>query len=374
VVAERVAESVRRLLDVPSAVLMLQELESDDLVAIATSGGSALWDRADLTLEAGMGALGLAVRTRQPVVTDDLLGDPRITLPPEYRSRLEATSIGSSLAVPMIVKGEVIGGLSLDDRRGRWFDPEDVLLAQTFADEAALALEHARLFNDLQTSAAGLEALSRRMVDGLEQQRQHLARELHDEVGQLLTGITLSLDTAARSATAPTAEGLMQARELVNETIACVREMALDLRPPMLDDLGLVAALVWHFERFARQTGLTVDFKQRGLDKVRASPQVESAVYRIAQEALTNVARHSGARAASVRLSIAARFVRLDVEDQGVGFDAARALSDPYAIGLTGMRERARLLGGELRIDSVPGAGTTVSASLPVVTPRGPGP
>ena len=216
--------------------------------------------------------------------------------------------------------------------------------------EAEAALEQ------LRQSHEGLASLSRRLVELQEAERRALARELHDEVGQILASLKLHLEGAK----IPVPQ---EVQSLLGRLSSRVRDLSMDLRPPMLDELGLLPTLLWHFERYRAQTGVRVDFQHSG-PVGRLDSQVETAAFRIVQEALTNVARHAGVQEASVRLEAHPDRIELRVVDRGLGFRpesaGARASS-----GLAGMRERARLVGGRFRIDSVPGAGTRLTAELP---------
>jgi len=156
-----------------------------------------------------------------------------------------------------------------------------------------------------------------------------------------------------------------EARELVNNLIERVHDLSLDLRPAMLDDLGLPSALLWLFERYTAQTGVQVKSEIMRLDQ-RLPPEVETTTYRIVQEALTNVARHARVSEVRVRLLAEETVLRIQVQDEGVGFDVASALASGARAGLAGMRERVLLLDGWLNVDSAPGAGTQVSAGLPL--------
>jgi PAS domain S-box-containing protein len=216
----------------------------------------------------------------------------------------------------------------------------------------------------LHDYAGHLQDLSRRLLDVQEQERRHFARELHDEVGQAITGLNLALEAVARLPTERLRDGLANAQALAKETTAQVRELSLRLRPSMLDDLGLRPALLWHFNRYSTQTGVKVDFQLTGLDS-RLPAEVETAAYRILQEALTNVARHAGVGAVVVQVRHEDGKLFLAVEDKGVGFRTATVRGTS---GLSGMGERVRLLGGQLTIDSQPGAGTRLIAMLPCGT------
>ena len=209
-----------------------------------------------------------------------------------------------------------------------------------------------------------LQTLSRRLVEVQEAERRHVARELHDEIGQVLTGLKLSLELIPKVPENAVKANLEESKNLVNELMGKVREMSLDLRPAMLDDLGLLPTLLWYFERFTARTQVEVGFEHTGLDR-RFLPEVETTAYRIVQEALTNVARHAGADGVSVRLWSNDEVLGLSIEDHGAGFDAADESILNKSNGLAGMRERATLLGGRLTLESAPGLGTNLFAELP---------
>jgi signal transduction histidine kinase len=216
--------------------------------------------------------------------------------------------------------------------------------------------EAERALEQLRDSHERLEALSRRLVELQETERKALARELHDEVGQILAALKLQLEASG----AGPPEGV---RSLLRQLSSRVRSLSMDLRPPMLDEIGLVPTLVWHFERYRAQTGVLVDFRQSG-PVARLPPVVETAAFRIVQEALTNVARHARVRQARVSLDPRPDRVVLRVEDAGVGFPPDAAWAGASS-GLKGMRDRARLAGGRLEVLSAPGSGTRVVAELP---------
>lgn len=228
----------------------------------------------------------------------------------------------------------------------------------TFTDITA----RQRAQDELRESSQRLQALSRRLLEVQEQERRHLAAELHDEVGQLLTGLNFQLDLATRGE--KTAEALAAAKQIVHDLTARVRDLSHRLRPSVLDDLGLAHALDWLADRFRRQSGLYVNLDHCGLEGPLSSA-VETAAFRIVQEALTNVARHAGVATADVVVACDAGAVEIRVTDAGRGFDP-RAV-DPHATGgLSGMRERAEWLGGALQFDSAQGAGVRVVAHLPL--------
>lgn len=210
-----------------------------------------------------------------------------------------------------------------------------------------------------------LRSLSRRLVEVQELERRGIARELHDHIGQELTGLKLSLESVSRLPPPQVQARLSEALAAINELVSRVQDLSLEFRPAMLDDLGLVPALLWHFERLNSQTGVRVAFRHRGIQR-RFAPEIETAVYRIVQEGLTNVARHAGVVEASVRLVLQKGVLGVYIEDEGIGFDTDAAFARGTSSGLTGMQERATLLGGQFEIISAPGAGTLLVAKFPV--------
>lgn len=223
--------------------------------------------------------------------------------------------------------------------------------------------ERARLFEEVREGRERLEALSRRLVETQEAERRAIARELHDEIGQLLTGLKLLVESAGRTGSAWRASPA-EITSVVNELMTRVRDLSMNLRPPMLDELGLVPALLWHFGRYTAQTRVHVAFQQR-IARHRLPPDVQMAAFRIVQEALTNAARHAGVEELTVEVRATRLRLSVRVEDAGRGFDprAARAVESS---GLAGMRERARQLGGDLVVTAARGKGTRVAATLPL--------
>jgi signal transduction histidine kinase len=218
---------------------------------------------------------------------------------------------------------------------------------------------------ELRKSREQLRALAAYLESVREEERGRIARELHDEIGQALTAIKLALERATSGQSATAAVNLAPALALANELIGRVRDLSLELRPAMLDDLGLRAALRWHFEHYTSRFKIDVSFKDSGLDGRRFAPEIETAAYRIVQEALTNIARHAGTDKAEVNVHADEKILRITVKDGGKGFDSESA-SAYFTAGLYGMRERAMSLGGRLTLDSSPGSGTLLTAELPL--------
>ncbi len=265
------------------------------------------------------------------------------------------------LFTPLAANGEPIGVMTI---WGAALHEADIPALSIFAAQAGAAIQNARLFEALRHSHKQLAALSHRLVEVQETERRAIARELHDEIGQALTGIRLLLDLAAQSPVSA-APNLTDAQRLVNELIGQVQDLSLNLRPAMLDDLGLLPTLLWHFERYTAQTGIRVCFDHAGLNQ-RFDPLVETAIYRITQEAITNVARHAGVAEVNVRVWGNLDCLRAQITDRGSGFEPQAILEREHSTGLSGMRERVMLLGGRWVVKSAPGVGTEVIAEIPI--------
>jgi PAS domain S-box len=214
--------------------------------------------------------------------------------------------------------------------------------------------------NALKEYAERQSELSRKLLNIQEAERRQIALELHDEIGQSLTGLKLTLEFEARQSTR--SQYLLQAQSIVNDLMSKVRKLSLDLRPATLDHLGLLPSFLWLFRNYKMQTGIEIDFNHQGINARRFAPELETSVYRVVQEALTNVARHSGATSAKVRLWADEKHLSASIEDNGQGFDVERVLKMTNSTGVTGMRERVELLGGHFHIESVKDKGTKVTA------------
>jgi signal transduction histidine kinase len=307
------------------------------------------------------------LETMAPVVVHNVQTDPRTQSVGFFLRNGSVSFFG----LPLIAGGDALGILCLYTRDEHQFTKEEMAFFNTLAGQTVIALQNARLFEEVHNGHAQLRDLSRQLLDVQESDRRHMARELHDEIGQILTGLQLTLEMAGRLPLQETSIRLDKAQSLVRDLITRVRGLSLDLRPLMLDDLGLLPTLLWHIERYTSNTGVAVKFDHSGLEGKRFAPQLETSAYRIVQEALTNIARHTEVKQAMVHASCITDTLILEVQDEGAGFDVETAVRTGKANGLTGMRERTMLLGGKLTIDSTPGAGTCVIAELPLGDLRG---
>lgn len=226
--------------------------------------------------------------------------------------------------------------------------------------------ELARLNAVVLEKEAARTRLLEKIIAAQEEERRRIARELHDDTSQSLTSLKLGLRLLERpQERAELLQRLATMREVVDQTLEALHDLALDLRPSVLDDLGLVAALERYGRECQHRYHLPVTVQTRGFEGRRLPPALETALYRIAQEALTNVARHADARGAEVVLDYHQAEVRMVVEDDGAGFDPG-LLGDGRRLGLYGMRERAELLGGVVSIEAAPGRGTSILVRVPV--------
>ncbi|MGB2611182.1 MAG: sensor histidine kinase, partial [Isosphaeraceae bacterium] len=227
--------------------------------------------------------------------------------------------------------------------------------------------ERMRAEEALRQYTERLQVLSRRVVEVQEEERRHLARELHDEIGQALTAIGINLEVIGRPCSPEDRPRIEDCLGIVHQATDQVHCLALDLRPSILDDLGLAAALRWLVDRQAQRAGFVGHFIDQ-LPGNAMHPDLATACFRVVQEALTNVVRHARARQVWVELQQGDAEVRLIIRDDGVGFDpgiARQRSARGASLGLLGIQERVELLGGQLAIESEPGHGTTVRVWLP---------
>ena len=372
-----VTVEITRELDL-AKVLHLITRHAEDLLG-SRSGTVWLWDEAEqvlvpqtwpshgewirnLRVRLGEGLAGIVAQRREGLIVNEYLHWPH-ALP----FIVERGTITAALAEPLLYHDRLLGVLALDNEgTDRTFTGEDGELLALFASHAAIAIQNAQLFDQVRAARERMENLSRRLVEVQEEERRHIARELHDEIGQSLTGLKLLLGMEASVPADNRGQSHDEVQALVGDLLARVRELSLDLRPAMLDDLGLLSTLMWHLERYTARTDVQVVFKHTSIEGRRFAPAVETAVYRVVQEALTNVARHAGVREVTVRLWANDECLGAQVEDRGKGFQPEAAIAGYTTGGLSGMRERAELSGGRLTVESTPGIGTLVAAEFPL--------
>jgi signal transduction histidine kinase len=341
-----------RLRELISARLVAIALPAGDALRIAAADGEGAADLEAITSLEHDSKTGRVLERGRSERIDSLLEDPEVNQ--DIARRLGAST---GLYVPLLARERPIGVLVAHDKMGPdpRFSSADLRLAEQFANRAAIAVDLSR--------RVARDAL-RRVVSGQELERRRLARELHDETGQALTSILLGL-RAVEEAAGPDdmRTAASNLRELVVGTLQDVRRLAVQLRPKALDDFGLVAAVERLVQTFSEATAIRVDFEaQLGVGRLPA--EVETTLYRIVQEALTNIVKHAGASRVSILLVRRSGTATVVIEDDGQGFDQAELREE--GMGIIGMRERVELHEGRLTVESTPGSGATLAAEVPL--------
>jgi two-component system, NarL family, sensor histidine kinase DevS len=340
-----VVERLRDLLDARIVAIALPVPDGLRVEAIAGDEAGELLHQVFPRMSKGGAVLARGRSER----VDAVLDDPEVVQ--DVARRFGAVT---GLYVPLVTREGPIGIVFAHDRLGRdpRFTNADLRIAEHFSERAAVAVDLSRR---IQRDSL------RRVIEGQEIERRRLARELHDETGQALTSVLLGLKAVERADDVPTA--LAELRELVVATLQDVRRLAVELRPKALDDFGLGVALERLVETFKEATGIAVEFESR-LGEQRLPSEVETTLYRIVQESLTNVAKHAGAQRVSILLVRRPGVVSVLVEDDGHGFTEEDERTG--GIGLSGMRERLALLDGRLTVESGRGTGTSLIAEVPL--------
>jgi len=356
-VLQKLADAARSLVAARYAAIGIPDGDGG-FATFITSGMSDAQYEALGELPRTHGMLGAMLRTAEPYRALNIQDDPRFEGWPAAHP-----SMRTFLGVPIVARGEVIGAFYLTEKKGDKgleFVHEDEELIRTLAAHAAIAIENARL-HERSRELSTIE------------ERKRLARELHDSVTQTLFSIGLTAEAAAELIEADPArarEQLGHLQELTRTAMLEMRSLIFELRPAELETEGLAAALRKHVDVLRRLHAQEIEVEVDG--ERRLPPDVEKGLLRIAQEALGNALRHSGAQHVSLRLAARDSLVALRVVDDGRGFDPEEAVARSRRLGLTSMRERAEALGGTLAIDSAPGEGTTIDVEVKLgrVNPR----
>jgi signal transduction histidine kinase len=344
-----VAARLRELVRARIVLIGLVERAGTIRIAAAEGGHGPIVVGAELANDRSK--MGAVMERGRSELVDVLSADPEVE-----RETAERAGIRTGLYVPLVVDGVSLGVIAAHDREGDdpRFDADDLRVGETLARRAAIAVDLARRVSS--------DAV-RRVIEAQEQERARLARELHDETGQALASILLGLRSLEQAVEGEGAHARIAAvRDLVVSTLHDVRRLAVELRPSALDDFGLEAAIERLVETYRDRTSTRFDL-ELGLGSDRLPRDIETTLYRIAQEALTNVTKHAEASHVSVLLTRKDRAAILVVEDDGVGF--ASSTGSVGRLGLAGMRERAALVGGRLRTESGR-AGTTIAVEIPL--------
>ncbi|HIC88098.1 MAG TPA: response regulator [Anaerolineae bacterium] len=361
-----IVNTVGEVFDVLTCSVMLFDQETAQ-VRIAASYGLPEGTEERFRLSLNHPLIQRIVETQSPLIIEDVDQQE-----PNLRRILVHPGVRAFYAFPLVVQGKVIGTLNMSMDRVEAPDGETRALFALFANQAAAVIENARLVGTIRAGEQRLRALSAQIVAAQEEERRRIARELHDEAGQALTVLKIGLEMAARqipkSDPAKIADQLSSAIALADSTLEEIRALSQDLRPALLDEVGLVATLRWYTNQYEQRLQTPITLEVQGCAN-RPPAAIEVAVYRLVQEALTNVARHARATHVHLSLQCDTEQVWVFVQDNGIGFDPKKLWDGDLSssgIGLTGMRERVALLGGELQVQSSPGKGTTITAWFPL--------
>jgi signal transduction histidine kinase len=272
---------------------------------------------------------------------------------------------GRHVTIPLGSDGQVQGIMSLVIPSHRFFAPADVEMLTAMGEQIGLALDRARLYDELRAKEEARGRLLAQLITAQEDERRRIARELHDETGQALTALVVNLDFLVRH---PVDEALLHqrlagVRDMAEATLAEVRRVIHEMRPSVLDDLGLEAAIRWLVKRY-EPSGVKICLELKGLEQ-RLPGHIEITAFRLVQEAATNTVKHAAAGHLQIRVMRKGQWLTVEVADDGQGIDPAR-LKQPTGMGLVGLKERVALAGGTLSVESTPGAGTRVTAHLPI--------
>jgi len=371
--AETLARALQVILDLiglPAAWISLLPEEAEEPVLISSAGLPQEIVEKQSSFRFPDCECAAAIASRRPLVIHPL----HASCPIRAQGLEDGQSMACHAAVPLLTGTRALGVLNLAGYNPASFGEDLLALLAAIGRQLGMAIENARLGEELKRRDLLRGQLLERAIAVQEDERQQIARELHDQTGQALTSILVWLRALEAEAESPAGvtlspDRLLELKAIVADTLDGVRNLAMDLRPSVLDDLGLVPALQRYVRTCQERHHLAVDFQTVGLEGVRLPAPVETALYRIVQEALTNAAQHANASEAGLLLEARAGAVVAIVEDDGCGFDVSRLVSGEMAerwLGLSGMRERAELLGGRLTIESTPGAGTTLFIEVPL--------
>jgi PAS domain S-box-containing protein len=341
-------------------------------VSYQALGGDRSHETRRIQLDVGKEVPGIIVATRTPLLIKDFPNDPPMN-PRDYPV-IVAEGLCTVFGVPLTVKGKIFGALVTGYRTKHEYTEDEMGLIANLANQSAMAIENARLYQSSLEHSKALEMLTIRLSKIQEEERRKISRELHDSVGQALTGLHLNLDLLSNDISAREQSAIDKIRNMkliINETLNDIRQMAFELRPTILDDFGIIPALRLYLNRFSKQTNIEIIFSLPE-KLIKRTPKGEAALYRVVQEAMTNVVKHSHAKRVSITVNSTPTMLTLDVIDDGVGFDAARLQKAEYlyqGLGLLSMRERIVEVDGILRIKSEVGQGTTIHIEIPLLGP-----
>jgi signal transduction histidine kinase len=364
-ILERSLEEVLKLTVVDVGAVFLRQDLQGSLKLMAYQGLSE--EAARLVAEMGMldSSCGGVVERGQIVIVPD------ISLFHGRRARsLQNENLCTLVHVPLMAKGFVLGSMCVGTHVLWDFSDEEQELLTAIGSQIAVAIENARLYAEVQQKERLRGELFKKAINAQEEERKRIARELHDETSQSLTALLYATEEGLEmNRLKEVRKRLEGMHDLTQHTLDGVHKIIFDLRPSMLDHLGLMPAVRWLSKSRLEARGVRVTMTELG-DLRRLPPEMETALFRVMQEAIVNIARHAAARNVRITYSLIGDEVRILVEDDGIGFDLrdlVLAPDSPRGLGLIGMQERLELLGGEIEIRTIPGSGTQVLISVPLV-------
>ena len=324
----------------------------------------------EMHLKMGEGIAGRVAQTGKSVLVEDISTDPRAA----WLTLISTEGLKAFISVPLRAKDTVLGVLNVASHSPHHFTQDDMHLLHTIGDQVGVAIEQAELYDRLRKERENYRRLARHMLIAQEEERGRVARELHDETSQSLTGLSLnmqallSIANASDFGDATFKAKLEQAHNITLQLNSEINKIMKSLRPTALDSLGLGPAIHQFAENRLQPLGINVSVKQEGMEE-RLPSEVEFGLYRIAQGSIANIALHSQARNAVVSLGCNSYELTMQIEDDGKGFDASRPIEvdeSGRGRGLFGMKERASLLSGACDIQSQPGKGTRIMVKVPL--------
>ncbi|MFQ5875114.1 MAG: GAF domain-containing protein [Dehalococcoidia bacterium] len=359
-------DKVLELMKASTGGILLLDEESQTLCYRIHRGLSEEFVHGVASLRLGEGIAGRVAQSGEAIYVEDISQDPRLTRPVVITEGLRAFA-----SVPLQSKNRVMGVMNIASHTQRQFTAGDIRLLNIIGNQIAIAIENAGLYQEVQRKEAARGELLREVISIQEEERKRISRGLHDETSQALTSLAVGLE-AALAALPPGANGvkakLREMQSLAINTLDEIHRVIYELRPTLLDDLGLIAAVKWYAEGHLEAAGIKMYLETAGQERT-LPPHVETAVFRIVQEAITNIVRHAGAESTSISLEFRERSIGVYIEDDGIGFDLDEVMSSAdrrRELGLLGMKERVELLGGSLSLRSRPGLGTQVAVEIPL--------
>jgi len=324
----------------------------------------------EMHVNLGEGIAGRVAQSGKAILLEDISTDPRVRHP----DLVSAEGLKAFISVPLKAKDNVLGVINIASHTPRRFSSNDMHLLHSIGDQLGVAIEQARLYERLRKARERYRRLTRQILVAQEEERKRLARELHDETSQALSGLTLQLQALvdraemSRPQDSELVATLKKVQSLAVQVHSEIRRLMADLRPSLLDTLGLVPAARQYAEANLRPLGINMTVETNGMER-RFAPEVETGMFRVIQGAIGNIVQHSKAKNVVIALKYDGKELLLRINDDGQGFDVSRITDveeSGRGRGLFSMRERVMLLGGKGWIESEPGKGTTVWARVPI--------